>query len=259
MTENEFMKAVQEIGQKNHTFKYENHTDIRNQKYKRISKVPSDLSEMIWLFKGLVLCEKDFNWMGGSVASNISVYRRVVQHPDIKHDMERLDELLDWALKNRGQNPYTPLDSHRYRGCKSLMDKRIRDKELRDTYIKNMEAERQIQIKKDQKIELHKQLNQLKQARQALNYQSYRVQIELFLLNNRARQLFDLINHKIKFPINLLPIHVWEKIIILESLGIDQIRSLIKVIPKNTTDEIKSIKRRLISLKEPLELQSKPS
>ena len=122
-----------------------------------------------------------------------------------------------------------------------------------------MEAERQIQIKKDQKIELHKQLNQLKQARQALNYQSYRVQIELFLLNNRARQLFDLINHKIKFPINLLPIHVWEKIIILESLGIDQIRNLIKVIPKNTTDEIKSIKRRLISLKEPLELQSKPS
>ena len=48
MTEIEFMTAVQEIGQKNHTFKYENHIDIRNQKYKRISKVPSDLNEMIW-------------------------------------------------------------------------------------------------------------------------------------------------------------------------------------------------------------------
>jgi frataxin-like iron-binding protein CyaY len=66
----------------------------------------SDLED---LFRGLVIAERELNWMGGSAASAIWVF-------DIyKLRFENtFTELADWALKNRGSNLYVPFGGKTY-------------------------------------------------------------------------------------------------------------------------------------------------
>lgn len=64
-------------------------------------------SELIALFRGLVLTEKHMRLLGGSVASNIWLLRILSER------LEPADTYKEiaWALENRGDNPYTPLGS----------------------------------------------------------------------------------------------------------------------------------------------------
>lgn len=76
-------------------FGRENVTDIANSL--------SD-EDVVFFFKGLVHFEKHERFAGGSVSSTIWAFY------NIKDRMPgRTDELLDWALKNRGGNAYTPV------------------------------------------------------------------------------------------------------------------------------------------------------
>ena len=55
------------------------------------------------LFRGLVIVERELNWIGGSVAGAIWVFREFKQRFE-----DSSMELADWALKNRGRNHYIP-------------------------------------------------------------------------------------------------------------------------------------------------------
>ena len=61
----------------------------------------------------------------------------------------------------------------------------------------------------------------------------------------------DLLSNRITFPINLLPESEWLTIIRNRKLEAKDLNKLIKLIPKNTTREIKQIKRFLQILRKP--------
>jgi hypothetical protein len=67
---------------------------------------------LLSLFKGLVIAEREFNLIGGSVAANIWVFS-FLQGAGPAHkvfcDHAEIRSLVDWAFSNRGQNEYTPL------------------------------------------------------------------------------------------------------------------------------------------------------
>ena len=147
ITQTQFINIMQEIGMNNDTFKYARYKSIRTQQYKSIDVLPPDLSDQINLFKGLVLCERDFDWIGGSAASNIKVYREISSHPFMQRHKDKLDELINWTLQNRSRNPYTPFGSWRYSGCKSVEDMKVWD--LRQERRYRLQAEKEELIKKE--------------------------------------------------------------------------------------------------------------
>ena len=58
------------------------------------------------LFKILVIAEREFDWLGGSVAAPIWLFRAYSQRVDAD-----ADTLAEWALRNRGRNDYVPFGS----------------------------------------------------------------------------------------------------------------------------------------------------
>ena len=250
--ESKFIDLMIDIGKNHQTFTHRNNPIVVNQRVRGITNMPSDLESLINLFKGLVLCERDFRWMGGSTASNIRVYQHLINHPDIKDSQDQLDEILDWALRNKGDNGYTPLNTHRYFRCVSLDDVKNRDEELLKIRRTNEEARRKIQAEKEKRVKLYKELNQLKLARRAVNYQSYKIKIALFELQSLEQKFTDVIHNKLNFPIGLMPSEEWDKIIAGRKLSICDIHKLIEVIPRNTNESLRLVRQGLIRMKQPM-------
>jgi hypothetical protein len=78
------------------------------------SRYPEDCDnysyeELKPLFKGLVLCEKHFEWFVGSATNTAWVLRNIEERLDL--DYEEIKELYDFGLANRGKNPYAPTGS----------------------------------------------------------------------------------------------------------------------------------------------------
>ena len=82
-----------------------------------------------------------------------------------------------------------------------------------------------------------------------IDYNEFKV--GMWLEDFDAEKLNDLLSNRISFPINLLPECEWLTIIRNQNLEAADINKLIKLIPKNTTSEIKQIKRFLQILRTP--------
>ncbi len=65
-------------------------------------------SEIIFLFKGIVYLENEFNWTGGSVAGGIWIYREI-QNRGLDNDFS----VANWSLLN-SKNEYIPFGSTNY-------------------------------------------------------------------------------------------------------------------------------------------------
>jgi len=61
------------------------------------------------LFRGLVIVERELNWAGGSAAGAIWVFKEYKRRFE-----DSFIELANWALKNRGRNPYIPFGGTTY-------------------------------------------------------------------------------------------------------------------------------------------------
>ncbi len=78
--------------------------------------------DVVFFFKGLVHFEKHERFAGASVSATIWAFHNIKDRlPD------RRDELLDWALRNRGDNPYTPAGHVTY--ARSLGEYNAEEKE----------------------------------------------------------------------------------------------------------------------------------
>jgi hypothetical protein len=96
------------------------------------------LVDRLDLFKGLIIAEREHHWKGGSVASNIWVFRAIER--DLSLD-ER-NTLLDWALRNRGVNPYTPLGFRTSaRNIEDYRAERTSEKNRWDSHLAKMSSE----------------------------------------------------------------------------------------------------------------------
>ena len=90
-----------------------------------------------------------------------------------------------------------------------------------------------------------------RKIKNAERYKIFYQQIKQFQAQTDAEKLNDLLSNRISFPINLLPECEWLTIIRNQNLKAADINKLIKLIPKNTTSEIKQIKRFLQILRTP--------
>jgi hypothetical protein len=59
-----------------------------------------------FLIRGLVIVERELDWLGGSVSAAIWVFRVYEERFAPSHI-----EVADWVLQNRGRNPYLPFGS----------------------------------------------------------------------------------------------------------------------------------------------------
>ena len=118
----------------------------------------------------------------------------------------------------------------------------------RDFETRQMEA-----AKESRRVE-HELIVKKIQERKIKNAERYKIfhqQIKQFQTRTDAEKLNDLLSNRISFPINLLPECEWLTIIRNQNLEAADINKLIKLIPKNTTSEIKQIKRFLQILRTP--------
>ena len=249
ITQTQFINIMQEIGMNNDVFKYARYKSIRTQQYKSIDVLPPDLSDQINLFKGLVLCERDFDWIGGSAASNIKVYREISSHPFMQRNKDKLDELINWTLQNRSRNPYTPFGTWRYSGCKSVEDMKVWDLRQERRYRLQAEKEELIKKEKAKKKMIMKKMSELRPVRRYVQDQMHKLNIEIFLMGNSDQQFNMLLKNKINFPVNLVPNECWQRVM-NRDLSIEQIKTLLSIIPRRSSQHLKEIvKPRLIKMK----------
>jgi hypothetical protein len=72
-------------------------------------------NEIISLFKGIVIAEKELDWAGGSVAGGIWIYKEI-----IKRDLDKNYSIANWALSITN-NDYMPFGSTNY-NAKNIVD-----------------------------------------------------------------------------------------------------------------------------------------
>jgi len=217
--------------------------------------IPARLDSLILLFKGLVICERDFKWQGGSVASNIKIMQWIRRKSVSPVDLRNLDKLIRWTYLNKGENDYTPFGATKLSNVSSLSELMQIEGTDRANAINQhtFEKGQMDSAKESRKIE-QELISKKIQEREIKNAESYKIfqkQIKQFQTQTDAEKLNDLLSKRISFPINLLPECEWLTIIRNQNLEAADINKLIKLIPKNTTSEIKQIKRFLQILRTP--------
>ena len=259
LTDVQYISILQQIGKDNHTFKFKHCKPVVRQRHRLINRenYPSDIDALVYLFKGLVLCERDFQWIGGSVAANIGIFRVIKSHFEIKCDHKRLNELIDWAVKNRGNNPYTPFGSIVYSKCRSIDDVMTLDRKrarASAAYKKRLNAEKKQKTKR-KKIQFS--LDGLRKNKGILKKRIYELNVELFMLKRSEDRFKLLLGKKINFPINFVPIKCWLEIL-ERKLNVHEINKLLSIIPKNSSKQLKGIvKPKLLDKKKISSIPSK--
>ena len=71
------------------------------------------LDDLKLLYKGIVLCEKHFEWFVGSATNTAWVLRNI----EDRLDDDETKELYEFGFANRGENPYAPTGSRTHIDC----------------------------------------------------------------------------------------------------------------------------------------------
>ena len=262
----EFIEIMQEIGLTETSQNYRNCKMVVRQEFSHHfsmgvaerylpRNIPARLDGLILLFKGLVICERDFKWRGGSVASNIKIMQWIRRKSVSPVDLRNLDKLIRWTYLNKGENDYTPFGTTKLSNVSSLSElMQIEGTDRANAINQHTFEKGQMEsAKESRKIEqelISKKIQERK-IKNAERYKIFHQQIKQFQTQTDAEKLNDLLSNRISFPINLLPECEWLTIIRNQNLEAADINKLIKLIPKNTTSEIKQIKRFLQILRTP--------
>ena len=75
------------------------------------------LDDLKLLYKGIVLCEKHFEWFVGSATNTAWVLRNIEERLGSDSDYDETKELYEFGFANRGENPYSPSGSKTHSGC----------------------------------------------------------------------------------------------------------------------------------------------
>jgi hypothetical protein len=86
-----------------------------------------NIEHHVALFRGLVIAERELDWLGGSVSGAIWVFRGLRE----RISESRYAELLNWSLRNRGSNPYVPLGTMRFARSTQELEQEQHDIESR--------------------------------------------------------------------------------------------------------------------------------
>ena len=258
----EFIEVMQAIGLANSSQDYKYCNAIKKDRLHfsmgaqyQYDGLPKTLVGLELLFKGLVICERDFDWPGGSVASNIKIMQIIRRRSKSPVAFRNLDKLIRWTFINKGRNAYTPFGGTKYSNVGSLSELERIEETNRRNAINHRELEKmQMEAAEATKKLEQERIKKRDEERKIKNDERLKIfqqQIKQFQTQTDADKLNDLLADRITFPINLLPECEWLTIIRNKKLEAKDLNKLIKLIPKNTTREIKQIKRFLQILRTP--------
>ena len=225
----EFIEVMQDIGLENSSYGYKDCAAINEDRLSfrmgddaqydddQYFYLPKTLTGLELLFKGLVICERDFNWSGGSVASNIKIMQIIQRRSRSPVAFRNLDKLIKWTFINKGRNPYTPFGGRKYSNVGSLAElKQIEETDRRNAInhreLEKMQIEAAEATKKLEQ-ELIKKRDEERKIKNAERLKIFQQQIKQFQTQTDAEKLNDLLSDQITFPINLLPECEWLTII----------------------------------------------
>jgi hypothetical protein len=75
--------------------------------------------ELKSLFKGVVLCEKEFNWQVGRLTNTNWIFRNLIERPEYSENYPERKELYEFGFANKIDNPYVSEDSGLSSGYRS--------------------------------------------------------------------------------------------------------------------------------------------
>ena len=67
--------------------------------------------ELKSLFKGVVLCEKEFNWQVGRLTNTNWIFRNLIERPEYSESYRERKELYEFGFANKIDNPYVTEDT----------------------------------------------------------------------------------------------------------------------------------------------------
>ena len=67
--------------------------------------------ELRSLFKGVVLCEKEFNWQVGSLTNTNWIFHNLIERPEYSENYDERKEIYEFGFANKIDNPYVSEDS----------------------------------------------------------------------------------------------------------------------------------------------------
>jgi hypothetical protein len=74
------------------------------------------------LYKGLVLCEKEFKWLDGSLTKTALILQMIQERLDSESNYQEIKGLFEFGFANRGHNPYVPTGTKIHSACVTFED-----------------------------------------------------------------------------------------------------------------------------------------
>ena len=69
------------------------------------------------IYKGLVLCEKEFKWLDGSSTKTALILQMLQERLDFESNYQEIKGLFEFGFANRGHNPYVPTGTRIHSEC----------------------------------------------------------------------------------------------------------------------------------------------
>lgn len=190
-------------------------------------------NQIIDLFKGIVFSEKILNWLGGSVAGGIWIYKEIQ-----KRKLDKELTLANWAIKNTN-NGYIPF------GTNGLI--RQKSKNATEFYINSAEHSYEVnleKISKDKRL-LEKKILGQKNKISKLQYDILNLKIRLQLAeltgNELAEEILKDNSNKIYFYYNEIL-----KLIIDNSVSKSNLKAILNKFEENKNKKNNLLKNKLI-------------
>ncbi len=79
-------------------------------------------ADLKFLYKGLVVSEKELKWMDGSATKTARILQMLNERLDFENDYQDIKELYEFGFANRGHNDYVPTGSGIHYACVTFED-----------------------------------------------------------------------------------------------------------------------------------------
>jgi hypothetical protein len=153
--------------------------------------------QLAYLAKAITVLERDLNWLGGSVAATMWIYRAYEARPD-----GDADALADWILSNKGRNPYVPFG--RSSSARTLLEYRCECEQRRRRKLEHVEREALQRQRKQERVSEAQQralLRRIEGEQRARRLAAYLK--DLLAMRDQDRLQFLAFDHS--FPLEAVP------------------------------------------------------
>lgn len=210
--------------------------------WKQCRKEFEDDIQLVWLFKGLVILERELKWIGGSVAGAIWVYK-MIQEANLDEDFQ----IADFGLRNC-DNPWVPFGNSYY-GKRTITDyfayRSEKSKVSANKYERYAKVLKRVEGRKEKRISAIAELRKLSKEKRG----TIRTELlERYKNATTVEKLEIIANDKI-FPPEYFPTE-WIKLSVeeIEKLSIDLIKKLYDKLSTKTKGEWKRFRDELQKL-----------